>query len=194
MKPYKEHVTALLGPLIYTVKEYDPDGVEVHFTVSRSTQQSRKSGVLIDEVERHKFEGKTDISIRLGSILRKYRVNIDDHKTKRQSARPMSIYILTNGVWEGGQDAQTPIRDLTMVLKHYGYDRKQLGIQFISFGNDGQGLQRLADLDQFGKQPDVDLYVGNSASPSVRKADVDLGISWIPRALLGTSGRCCWER
>lgn len=157
MNPYKEHVTTLLSPLVYTVKAHDPDGVEVHFTISSSRQQSRKSGVLIDEVERHRFEGKTDISIRLGSILRRYRVELDDHRNRRQSKRAMSIYILTDGVWEGGQDAQTPIRELITVLKQYKYDRKQVGIQFIRFGNDDKGFERLAELDQFGKQPDVGL-------------------------------------
>lgn len=157
MHPYKEHVTTLLSPLVYTVKEGDPDGVEVHFTVSKSMQQSRKSRVLIEEVECHDFEGKTDISKRLGIILRRYRVNLEDKRMAHLSVRPLSIYILTDGVWEGGRDAQTPMREIISVLKQYGYDRKQVGIQFISFGNDDEGLQRMADLDQFGKQPEVGL-------------------------------------
>lgn len=157
MRQYKDHVTTLLDPLSYIVKDGDPDGAEVHFTVSSIKQQSKKSSVLTSQVAGHNFGGRTDISGRLGRILRQYRVELDGKREARQVMRPLSIYILTDGVWEGGKDAQPPIREIIAVLRKYGYERKQVGIQFISFGNDEEGLRRLDELDSFGKQADVGL-------------------------------------
>lgn len=157
MDKYKKHLTTLVDPLVYLVKDGDPDGVEVVFTISTDTRRSKKSSQLTDRVVSRVFKGKTDISDRLGRILREYRVELDRKKLAHQSVRPLSIYILTDGVWEGGKDAQTPIREIVSVLRNYGYDREQVGIQFISFGDDLEGLQRLDELDSFGKQPDVGL-------------------------------------
>ena len=65
--------------------------------------------------------------------------------------RPLSIYILTDGVWQGGGNPEVPMLGLVETLKNYNLTRNQVGIQFISFGDDAGGLERMHDLDEMSK-------------------------------------------
>lgn len=77
---------------------------------------------------------------------------------KAKSPKPLSLYILTDGVWEGKSDPRKPIQKLVQTLVGWRMDKAQVGIQFINFGNDPVGLQRLQYLD-FELGQELELYV-----------------------------------
>ena len=199
MQPYWRHVKELLEPLTYLVKDGDPDGAELYFTVSTNRKQSKKSSDLVALVGRHQPIGNTDIRHRLGTILQKYCASLRDQVVpagswqSRPVARAATIYVLTDGKWAGGTNACDIIEDTLNVLKSLKCDRKQLGIQFISFGQDVDGLKRLEDLDDFGKLAHVELYVHVRYSLQMMRLTL-LGISSTPRTLKAMSGRCYLAR
>ena len=61
--------------------------------------------------------------------------------------RKLSLYVLTDGVWETRADLQQVIRTLVDNLIQHNHTNKQIGIQFIRFGNDDRGIKRLERLD-----------------------------------------------
>lgn len=161
MHAYRDRVIELFDPLAYLVKEGDPDGIDLRFAVSPKRKHSEKSSELTDAVKSHKFEGKTDISVPLRSILSGHcqELRARNPAAGSQSIRPISIYVLTDGVWAGGQDAKSPIRETVKVLQEFDLSRKQVGIQFISFGKNKDGLARLAELDDLEQLEDLGMDI-----------------------------------
>jgi len=74
----------------------------------------------------------------------------------------MSIYILTNGAWQAGEDVATPILSRVKQLME---TKTECGIQFIQFGTDPQGLSQLQHLDKelrlLMKSVDTEPSTGN---------------------------------
>lgn len=73
---------------------------------------------------------------------------------KRTKGRPVSIYVLTNGVWnqdpaarDGVCGADQPIKQLIRELKARNLSKSQVAFQFIRFGSNETGTQRLTFLD-----------------------------------------------
>ena len=156
MRPYWQTVKNLVGTLAYIVKDCDPDGIELYYTISSDKLiKSTKSSVLIDSLNSTTPSGISDIGIRLSSILNQYKAKL--HRTygagtsrtsfSRKDIRPLNLYVLTDGVWQPECDAEAPIKELVKKLLELGMDKKKVGIQFISFGDDHLGLRRLDHLD-----------------------------------------------
>ncbi|RFN55137.1 serine/threonine protein kinase [Fusarium flagelliforme] len=65
--------------------------------------------------------------------------------------KPTSVLVLTNGVWEGGADDHTLVEEcITTVLKRMndkGVSDTGFTFQFVSFGDDRDGLARMTYLD-----------------------------------------------
>jgi hypothetical protein len=59
----------------------------------------------------------------------------------------MNIYVLTDGCWENACTGENQIRNLVDELVKLKLTKDQVGIQFIRFGNDQRGLERLSYLD-----------------------------------------------
>lgn len=155
MKVNWPSVTNLIDILAYLVKPYDTNGMELLYTISSSPPlKSKDSTTLVRSIERMTPEGKSDISQKLTLILTQYQSALHQafgagHEvvSRARKVKPLSIYILTDGIWQPHCDAQTPIRNIVQKLVQLNLDKKQVGIQFISFGNDRVGLQRLKELD-----------------------------------------------
>lgn len=62
-------------------------------------------------------------------------------------ARPLNVYVLTDGKWEHKSDPRRCIQDLANILSAESFDEDACGIQFIQFGNDALGKERLDYLD-----------------------------------------------
>ncbi|KAK5121454.1 hypothetical protein LTR85_005287 [Meristemomyces frigidus] len=165
MQRYWPHLRELLEPLTYLVKDGDPDGAELHFTISTKHVQSKRSKDLVALVDSHRPMGDTNIEHRLGNILQEYRGKLRDQTVPAGSSqpgrtvRPATIYVLTDAVWAEGNNAKGIIEETIRVLQSLSCDRKQLGIQFISFGQHLDGLRRLRELDEFGKLPHIGLDI-----------------------------------
>ena len=65
--------------------------------------------------------------------------------------KPTSVLVLTNGVWEGGADDHKSVEEcITNVLKRMdnkGVSDTGFTFQFVSFGDDPDGLFRMTYLD-----------------------------------------------
>jgi hypothetical protein len=158
MSPYWDDVKSVFEVLAKIVKSADPNGIDLYFTMSEERYNSKKWGVnsssklvrIVNE-RRHRIRGSSNISYRLYSILALYEMELTNvHNLRRGgTVRPLSLYVLTDGVWEPGCDPSSTVKHLVDKLIEFGYpkDSHQLGIQFISFGKDPQGLGRLKDLD-----------------------------------------------
>jgi hypothetical protein len=157
-------MTDLFAILSYLTKDADPNGLEVYFTVSdgRATK-ARNTTPLLASIKTRSQLGTTNISLGLSYILNDYRSRLHEQKRHRlfprkvlKDVRPMSLYVLTDGIWEPPADASTPIRSLVKELQELGLQRTQVGIQFIRFGEDPEALERLQALDD---KLDLPMYV-----------------------------------
>lgn len=167
MEPYWDDMIDLFAVMAWLIKDADPDGMELYTTVSDGRPlKSKDVTPLLTALKSKPQTGMTDINLSLGRILDDYKSKLHEQRSHRsfwrtartgsRDVRPMTLYVLTDGKWESPADAETPIRSLVKKLGELGLQRRQFGIQFISFGNDPGGLSRLKILDD---QLGLDLYV-----------------------------------
>lgn len=157
MRPYRREVENLFGLLGYIVKGTDPDGIEIQFTMSRDRKERAKNtGQLLRTLETVRYVGTSNIRIQLGDIFQDYHDKLRDRKPTRslfkllKSPRPVrrqNLYIFTDGIWQPGCDPAPMIKKLVGSLEQNFMEREQFGIQFIRFGNDPDGINRLNQLD-----------------------------------------------
>ncbi|KAJ4385511.1 hypothetical protein N0V93_009939 [Gnomoniopsis smithogilvyi] len=162
MLPHWGEVCFLLHNLIWRSLGYDEDGMEVYYTnpdtkACRIDQDLTDFDKYMDDAEPlphgHKKEYKTNLCFRLDRLI-----------SSDRSSKPKTIIVLTDGLWEGNpsEDAIQQIIELKIRLlagvsqaeTNTQHDRltalartRPFTIQFISFGHDKQGLERMAALD-----------------------------------------------
>lgn len=157
MRPHCREVRDLFGLLGYIVKSKDPDGIELHFTMSRNRKdRARHTGQLLRTLDSVRYYGTSNIRLQLAEILQNYHTRLRDQNSPRslfnmikprRSARPQTVYIFTDGVWQPDCDPAPMIKKLVDSLEQNAMEREQFGIQFIRFGNDRDGITRLNQLD-----------------------------------------------
>jgi hypothetical protein len=151
-------VKAVFEALSYILKPMSPDGIELFFTVSYDTWRRHNTSELTGNLEKKSVAGETDASYRLGLQLQSYKAKVQSTAGKASKAkklRPMSLYILTDGNWKAGGDPKPTIKDIADSLITASLKSGQLTIQFIWFGQDAVGLQRMHDM----LNTDFGLYV-----------------------------------
>ena len=98
-----------------------------------------------------KATGLSDLYPRIHDIFSDYKKNLERKSFLETSfRRPMSLYILTDGNWQSQRDTEECIAELVRALDMG--DQYQVGIEFIRFGNDGEGRARLEHLDDSLKE------------------------------------------
>lgn len=154
MNRYWDEVRELFGLLAYTLKTFGEGRIELCFTISESHYEANNTTTLSHYMRRIHPAGTSNIERSLRQILEPYlekavraRGQPKGFRTKR-SVRPLSIYVLTDGVWEPNSN---PAGFLT-TLKSKAHsltdlDDRRIGIQFIQFGDDERGADRLQFLD-----------------------------------------------
>lgn len=133
------------------VQDDDPDGIELRFTTSEECHQSRD----VAELYRSATRATAGHGSSVEAALQKA---VDQHVSllKKDTTRLLSIYILTDGHWDHGEP-EALLLQLVHWLGELGLNRSSLGVQFISFGDDKIGLQRLQTLDDMHKGTAFDL-------------------------------------
>lgn len=139
------------------VKVTDPDGIEIRFTMSREKKKRKRNTApllrILDEVP---YDGTSNIRTDLGDILQNFHAKSRNPKpmksifNRTRPTRPIrrqNVYILTDGVWQPSCDPTTMITKLVDSLEQNSMEREQFGIQFIRFGDDPDGINRLNQLD-----------------------------------------------
>lgn len=109
--------------------------------------------------EKVKPGGQCQMGIALNKILPNY-YRTQMNKRSSWSSRveekpPVNIYILTDGVWSQGQECLSTVQDhITRLVNHLWETGRleHVGIQFIRFGDNEIGRQRLDILDNDQKQ------------------------------------------
>ena len=157
MQGFWKEVLYLFEPLTYLLKESDPDGIELYFTMSDDSYRSRRSSKLVEALKNNTPpQGKSNIRTPLKRILKNYQTKLREDRQApwnrwlsiaQGPVRPQNLYIFTDGVWQPRCDIKDIVEDFVRFLKEQGLPREQFGIQFISFGNNVKGLDRLARLD-----------------------------------------------
>ena len=174
-------VKSVFEALAYLVKPMGPDGIELQFANSRELngREKHRKG-LTKRLEKVKPNGQCQMGIALSDILPKYYQNQRQTlSVKRTFGSPrvvekptVNIYILTDAVWSPGEHSLSTIKDhIAKLVNHLAAIGRpvRIGIQFIRFGNDEIGKQRLDILDndelQHYKVPidivDTEPFTGN---------------------------------
>lgn len=156
MRPHLKEVVDVVSLLGYILKATDDDGLDICFTQSTETKNSGKATKLSDVVEKVAFKGISDMRTRFSQILRNYE---DKFGTTTASSRswyrrngspvpqkPLSFYVLTDGKWDPNEVGPI-IKSLVKSMRQFKLHKDHVGIQFIRFGQDPNGIARLNHLD-----------------------------------------------
>ena len=158
MTPHWKRVTRVFEALSYVLKDVDPNGLDLSFTISGDTlKKTKRTSKLVEMVKlrsKH-LKGTTDMNLKLTEILATYQTELEKPKGFfGKPVLPRNLYILTDGIWEPNCDAAAPIKNLVNKLNKLDIGRVQVGIQFISFGENTAALERLDILDsRLGLKP-----------------------------------------
>ena len=159
MRHHWGEVQNILDLLAYIVKNSDPDGMELYFTNSKDKFKSKKSSSFLQVLKEKEATGESNMCQRMRAILHDYEIKSGCQQSSRMPKglrrwwkadlyRPLNLYIFTDGLWPDTSDpASNIISSMVDHLNNNDLVKEQVGIQFICFGDDPNGLQRLQHLD-----------------------------------------------
>jgi hypothetical protein len=163
------------------LKGSDRDGIDLFFTVSSDRKSEKTSTKLVHHLKGRRPTGVSDIDTSLDRILNPYLERmLSDMKPRRkwtltrksERARPLNIYVLTDGVWRPDSDGTRSIKTFVEKLGDLGIQdpAKQIGISFIRFGNNAEGVERLRRLDEdFATETHFDIVDTEPSTGNVWK-------------------------
>ncbi|KAF5628942.1 serine threonine kinase [Fusarium sp. NRRL 52700] len=143
MDVYKLQAMKTARVISYVAKEADNDGMEV-YAASRTfygpikCKNSTEVEAAIDRFE----------TVQGTCKLRKCLDNILDRVLRKESFKPTSIYILTDGIWEPGEDqVKFAVNRAIKFLIDHQRPSSAIMFQFVQFGDDQKGKERMRKLD-----------------------------------------------
>ena len=147
----KEHVELLA----YMVRDCDPNGLDLYVTPFHKPLKSKSVPFLLEQIERRPPGGLPDMRNAFASIIEKYQDKFSTktlfdrwfHGPAPKAPRKLSLYVLTDAVWYPKCDLKMTVTSLVRHLMEHKFTNKQIGIQFIRFGDHPEGIQRLEELD-----------------------------------------------
>ena len=172
MKKHWDNVIDMFSVFAWHTKSLDSNGLEMYFTVSPRKETKFKdttSAVRLLKSMSQRVPSNIDLS--LDQILRKYQADLERQKERKsknsfwsrdKDVKPLSLYVFTDGAWEGC-DAVAPIEAMIEKQIDLKLPRTQIGIQFIRFGDDPEGIKKLKYLDsglrrKYTKKQYVSMY------------------------------------
>lgn len=167
------NVKTLSRLLCWLAKNKDEDGVDLFYfhEPALGLRNCKKSREVFENISQRTFEGNTTPTVRVQKVLNEYKANLEAYRrrlsqphrsmvrrlnpfssSEPEPPKPLSVYVLTDGVWEDDQTlghlyVDDTIASLVKELVACGLPKNHVGVQFISFGNHRFGLQRLEALD-----------------------------------------------
>ena len=148
MRLYWPEVTQLFGILAYIIKSHDKDGLDLYFPLTKKPFHEKHSKRLVSTVEKNmdeKHKGPSDISYILERVLGDYARRL--HGTRGQNVPQLNVYVFTDGRWTTSCNVVPAIDNVVRAMVEHNLPEKQVGLQFVSFGDDKDGLARLQLLD-----------------------------------------------
>lgn len=171
MKKHWDSVIDLFSVFAWHTKSLDSNGLEMYFTVSPRKEKFKNTTRAMAILKSIPQSIPSNIDLSLGKILRNYQGELERQKERKNKNRflsrekdvkPLSLYVFTDGAWEGC-DAVAPVEAMIEKQKELRLPREQIGIQFIRFGDDTRGGERLHYLDsglreKYGKEQYVSVF------------------------------------
>ena len=155
--------------------------LDIRCSINPDICSSPKPDKLLRFVNRHIPSSSGSESSRLSNLGRAVGLVLDEWTAKlrrptlqqlfHSKTKPLSLYVLTDGCYQGKSDFKTPLHRIIKTLKEKGFDEDKhfIGIQFIRFGRDTEGARRLYELDT--RQGDqgfgLEWYVIQLLPPSI---------------------------
>ena len=159
MRPHRKRVEEVLELLATLTQPYDPDGLDLYFSTGPTKLRPDTPEKFLKYLRDRPAQGRPDFRQRFAKIIEDYQSRfgkrnalsltemIHPNSTPPRGPRPLSLYVLTNGVWDPKCTLITEVERLFALLQEHKYPNKYVGIQFIRFGNDREGKNRLKTLD-----------------------------------------------
>jgi hypothetical protein len=130
----------------------------MYFTMTDKKYNSEDMSGLVNILKERKnsLQGISNINGRLEHILGEYCRALKNEADLRRGRslhapaddkKPLSVYVFTNALWGKRSDPKAAIKNVVDNLVKLGYPSSQVGIQFISFGDDPDALKRLEHYD-----------------------------------------------
>lgn len=154
-----KQVRDVLEILSYILK-VDANGVDVYFTNSDEHLNAKSTTKILRVFDQHDphvrshLKLSTNVNESLGNILQRHMTRMRSWPKAKAGLKlgsskvpqPVTFYVLTDGIWRGNSDMDSCLKALETVLTDLERDDSQSGLQFISFGNDPAGKERLAQM------------------------------------------------
>lgn len=157
MEVYRPQVRKVLELLSYMLGPTDPDGLDMYFTTHPKKLKPGNSYAMLTEFDKRHATRFSDIRQRFANILEDYQKRFGKrnvfsrlrhpNSTPSKGPRKYTLYVLTDGAWHQSVTLTDEMRTLVKHLTDHNIPNKHIGIQFIRFGNDPQGIRRLKRLD-----------------------------------------------
>ena len=167
MLAHRKDVVEVVSLLAYMLKGLDPDGLEICFTQSTNKVQSGRSTKLSKAVNQVPFYGISNMRMRLGSIFHEHQNDLGTPTNPpgpwyKRAAPPkakngVSFYIFTDGKYQPNNDVGSTIKAIVDYMKEHKLPKEHVGIQFIRFGEDPDGIDHLNHLDHGLGLKDIDM-------------------------------------
>lgn len=151
MEKHWPEVTEVCETLAYMVKDQEPIGFEVYFTVASMHYTFKHTRDLEKMLREKRKIGTTYLNLRLNNIL----WASDSRFSTR--ARPMHLYILTESLWYLYNAPEFLIKRLVHKLMKDDLYKSHLMIQFITFRT-GDEIDLLS-LEHLSSHWDLPPYV-----------------------------------
>lgn len=147
MREHWHAVIRLFSIVAWLIKSRDKDGLDLYFTQTDQRFHDKHTSRLAEAIQKRmntSNKGISDMSIRLEQILDKYAMDL---RSRKEGTRGLNLYIFTDGIWTPGCDVVHGISKIVQILQDLRISEKKIGLQFISFGKDKNGLARMDLLD-----------------------------------------------
>ncbi|KAL9025601.1 MAG: hypothetical protein Q9180_007638, partial [Flavoplaca navasiana] len=160
MEPHRKKVDEVLELLLTLIQTYNSDGIDLHFSTGPTQATKLRPSTLenlLKTMRERPAHGRPDFRQCFAEIIADYQSRFHHNKSRTRlrhpnstlprGPRPLSLYVLTNGVWDPKCTLITEVKSLVAWLQEHNLPNKHVGIQFIRFGNDRGGKERLETLD-----------------------------------------------
>lgn len=211
MEPYWQEAKQTAQAVFEIGLKADPDGVDIRMTNGDTTSRRRKKSD--DLFGRYQYfenqrptaeNGPCDMQSALNNVLD---IAIKKGLSKKskflertvgRGIKGISVFVLTNGVWfpPGDDEAggvQHPVYNAIDKLKSKYRDSRFLVIQFVGFGKDQTGINRMTYLDNSLKRDKtdrdiVDFVHWNGSVEKIMIGALDAAVDKEPPVDDGSSG------
>lgn len=154
MREHWNDVVSLFSVLAWILKGLGKIRLKVYFTVSTKNLSFSVASAATSYLKAMQHRTYSNVDLRLGKILTKYQANLEHSRGRRgplwskapKQMKALSLYVFTDAAWQGC-NAVAPVEMMIEKQKQLLLPKEQVGIQFIRFGNDPIGIERLEYLD-----------------------------------------------